>query len=410
MVIGFVSDMCEKGLSDMIKYLLVQKPNTFKQGGIMKGKHPKLRVNPTPMITTITEIFNPVLKKPALKNLILTLIAIALSKTFRVNEIASHLPVSVAHQKTKQKRLLRFLSRGFAIGVVMRCWLVFVLRRVCQPGKARPLILIDETQGLGDFKAIVAAVPFRQRAIPIYWHIYSDDEIRDLTYKSHNEIIQRFCVTVYQKTQKALSQGCEPVLIFDRGFARARYVIKFLKAAGIPFVMRVCRNVRITVNGEGKAVEHLHATGFYPQILYHATEQIQINLYIVRDTRFAEALYLISSHLTGSQIHRCYKRRMQIEHGFRDIKTTFGFGSLILKKPTKSRVSLLWLLACLTHGLLFIIYQKSGDRWANTFNTKTKTYSLITIIKRGVSQAWVGWCLSPFFTLPVCRGDTLQDA
>ena len=37
----------------------------------MKGKHPQKRVNPTAMITTITEIFNPVLKKPALKNLIL---------------------------------------------------------------------------------------------------------------------------------------------------------------------------------------------------------------------------------------------------------------------------------------------------------------------------------------------------
>ena len=37
----------------------------------MKGTHPKKRVNPIPMITTITEIFNPVLKKPALKDLIL---------------------------------------------------------------------------------------------------------------------------------------------------------------------------------------------------------------------------------------------------------------------------------------------------------------------------------------------------
>ena len=73
----------------------------------MKGKHPQKRVNPTAMITTITEIFNPVLKKPALKNLILTTLAIALAKTFRINEIASRLPVAVKHQKTKQKRLLR---------------------------------------------------------------------------------------------------------------------------------------------------------------------------------------------------------------------------------------------------------------------------------------------------------------
>ena len=99
----------------------------------MKGKHPQKRVNPIPMITTITEIFKPVLKKPALKNVILTVIAIALSKTFRVNEIASRLPVSVKHQKTKQKRLLRFLASAFPIGAVMRCWLVFVLTRGLSP-------------------------------------------------------------------------------------------------------------------------------------------------------------------------------------------------------------------------------------------------------------------------------------
>ena len=328
----------------------------------MKGKQSQKRVNPTPMTTTITEIFNPILTKPALKNVILTIIAITLSKSFRINEITSRLPVSVKHQKMKQKRLLRFLARAFPIGAVMRCWLVLVLRHVCQPGTARPLILVDETKVVGNFKALVAAVPFRQRAIPIYWHIYTDAEIGDMTYKSHNEIIQRFCLTLYRQAQKVLPQACEPTLIFDRGFAHARYVIKFLKAAAIPFVMRVCRNVRITVWGTVKTVDQPNSTGFYPQILYHQKGQIRLKLYVVKDARFCEAMYLISSHLTGCQIHRCYKRRMQIEHGFRDIKTGFGFGSLILKKPTQARINLLWLLACLSYGLLFISYEKSGDR------------------------------------------------
>ena len=61
----------------------------------MQGKQSRNRVNPTPMITTITEIFKPVLKKPALKNVILTVIAIALSQSFRINDIAARLPVAV---------------------------------------------------------------------------------------------------------------------------------------------------------------------------------------------------------------------------------------------------------------------------------------------------------------------------
>lgn len=393
----------------MIKYLPTSNTHCLEQGGIMKGKQSQKRVNPTPMITTITDIFKPVLKKPALKNVILTVIAIALSKTFHVNEIASRLPVSVKHQKTKQKRLLRFLASAFPIDAVMRCWLVFVLERVCHPGTARPLILVDETKLIDNFKALVAAVPFRQRAIPIYWHIYTDAEIQDMTYKSHNEIVQRFCLTVYHQAQKALRHGCEPTLIFDRGFARGRYVIKFLKTKQIPFVMRVCRNVRITVWGQVKPIEQVKASGFYPRIVYHSTQQIQINLYVVRDARFTEPMYLISSQLTGCQIHQCYKRRMQIEHGFRDIKTTFGFRNLRLNKPTKPRINLFWLLACLTYGLLFITYEKSGDRWAKAFNTKTKIYSLITVIKRVIADRWRQWCLRPQFTLPLCWGDMLQD-
>ena len=375
----------------------------------MKGKQSQKRVNPTPMITTITEIFKPVLKKPALKNVILTIIAIALSKTFRINEIASRLPVSVKHQKTKQKRLLRFLASAFPIDAVMRCWLVLVLGRICHPGTARPLILVDETKLIDNFKALVAAVPFRQRALPIYWHIYSDAEIQSMTYKSHNEIVQRFCLTVYRQAQKALCHGCQPTLIFDRGFARGRYIIKFLKAQQIPFVMRVCRNVRITVWGQIKTIEQVNTPGFYPQILYHSTQQIRLNLYVIKDARFTEPMYLISSHLTGCQIHQCYKRRMQIEHGFRDIKTTFGFRNLMLKKPTKPRINLLWLLACLSYGLLFITYEKSGDRWAKAFNTKTKIYSLITVIKRTIADRWRQWCLRPQFTLPLRWADMLQD-
>ena len=235
----------------------------------------------------------------------------------------------------------------------MRCGLVFVLQRVCQPGSVRPLILVDETKLIDNFKALVAAVPFRQRAIPIYWHIYRDAEIQNMTYTSHNEIVQRCCLTVCHQAQKALPHTCKPTLIFDRGFARGRYVIKFLKTKQIPFVMRVCCNVRISVWRQVKTMGQVKGSGFYPHILYHATEQIQVNLYVVREARFAEPMYLISSHLTGYQVHQCYKRRMQIEHGFRAIKTTFGSRNLRLKKPTKARINLLWLLACLSYGAPF---------------------------------------------------------
>ena len=55
---------------------------------------------------------------------------------------------------------------------------------------------------------------------------------------SHNEIIQYFCKYVHQVALGVVSKPDQrPVLVFDRGFARARHVIKFLKDADIAFVM-----------------------------------------------------------------------------------------------------------------------------------------------------------------------------
>ena len=114
-------------------------------------------------------------------------------------------------------------------------------------------------------------------------------------------------------------------------------------------------------------------------------------------------------HATGHQLYHCYKRRMQIEHGFRDIKSCFGFSELVLKKPSHQRVAFLWLLACVTYGLLFLSYEKSATRWAKTSNGCQKRYSVINVIKRVIADVWHPEYLLSFFTQPRCRGDTLFD-
>ncbi len=105
-----------------------------------------------------------------LRNFLLTLLAVSVSKTFRINEIASCLPIDVAKEKSKQKRLLRFLDTPFPCRDVMQAVLAYVTQEVWRSKRAKhqALILIDETDLPGGWKAIVASVPFRNRAIPIY--------------------------------------------------------------------------------------------------------------------------------------------------------------------------------------------------------------------------------------------------
>jgi hypothetical protein len=325
-----------------------------------------------------------------------------MARTLRINEVASRLPIAVKNEKSKQKRFLRFLETPFAIDATQQAWLRFVLRRrPWKPTKSDkyPLILIDETDLHGGLKAIVAAVGFPKRAIPIFWWVYSNAEIQDMTYKSHNQLIQDFCVRIHELASEVYPHRQQkPVLVFDRGFARAKYVIEFLKEKDIPFVMRVCRNVSVLAEGNWQTLDDL-SVGSHPNILYQQTHEIHCHLFVVRDAAFQDPMYLISNLHTGKQIHQCYKRRMRIEHAFRDIKSTFGFGKLVLKKIEKHRIELLFLIAIFAYGFCFLCYEKSADRWAKTLNTgKQKTYALISVIKRVITDQWSPQKLKTWFT------------
>ena len=358
----------------------------------MKKRRSQRRVHPKAIIAHFREVFKTMdVKKTSLRNLLLSVVAVSIANTLRINEVASRLPIVVKNEKSKQKRFLRFLETAFPIQASQQTWLRFVLRRLWQAKTDKHrLILIDETDLLGGWKAIVAAVSFRKRAIPIFWWVYSNPEIRDMTHKSHNTLIQEFCLRTHQLACEVYPQRQQqPLLVFHRGFARAEHVIKFLKENDIGFLMRVPRNVCVLTQISGWTDLDAVSEGFHADILYQQTHQIHCQLFIVRDADFKDPMYLISNLHTGKQIHHCYKRRMRIEHGFRDIKSTFGFGKLVVKKNEKHRIQLLLLMAILAYGLCFFAYEKSADRWAKTLNTgNQKTFSVISVIKRIIRDQW----------------------
>ena len=98
------------------------------------------------LIPYIMRVFKNVLKRPALKNLILVILASLHTKIFQINTLASHLPVNVAHYKTKQKRLLRFINSNFPISIAMEAWCAFVLWQIYDnTGRVSRIMLVDET-------------------------------------------------------------------------------------------------------------------------------------------------------------------------------------------------------------------------------------------------------------------------
>ncbi len=99
-------------------------------------------------------------------------------------------------------------------------------------------------------------------------------------------------------------------------------------------------------------------------------------------------------------IELIHRKRTQIEEGIRDLKTLFGFKDLVLSKPTQDRVEKMFFLVIVSMGLLLLLFEKSGYRWAKYYNTSNrKEFSLIHVIMDVVSVSWTNLCISPWFSL-----------
>ena len=99
---------------------------------------------------------------------------------------------------------------------------------------------------------------------------------------------------------------------------------------------------------------------------------------------------------------------MKIEEAFRDLKSLFGFRSLILKDDSQQRVELLWLLCVMSMGLSFLLYEKSGYRWAKQKNDSHKQLSLINVIKQVLKQRFKSFRLKASFSLPLAPADIVS--
>ena len=79
------------------------------------GDTPKW-VYPKKMITHFSEVFKDVeVKITNLRNLLFVILAVVVAKTFRINAIATRLPIVVKKEKSKQQRLLRFLETPYPL-------------------------------------------------------------------------------------------------------------------------------------------------------------------------------------------------------------------------------------------------------------------------------------------------------
>ena len=357
----------------------------------------KNQVDPNRIVYTIEENFKDELSKPKLRNLILTSIAIGKTEKLQINEIAQNMPVDVKHKKSRQTRLLRFLDSYLPLNGVTFSWTGLVLGKVHGNKTGKIMVLVDEVDLIEDYKALVAAIPFRKRAIPIVFKIYTNQQIRDLVYRSKNDVVWNFMDQVMETVQGVIPCR-ESVFIFDRGFADVKFM-KYLNHMGGNFIMRVPKSSGIQVENYAGRLKAFGQTGYFRNVLYHMKERVKVNLFCaVDDSDKYDPMFIVSNIDDG--IGLLYSLRMRIEEAFRDMKTLFGFKHLVLKDTEQSRVERILMLVIIGMGLLFLLFEKSGYRWSKYYNTSCrKEFSLIHVIADRIRVSWANLVTTPWFSL-----------
>ena len=98
------------------------------------------------------------------------------------------------------------------------------------------IVLVDGTGLIDKYKAFVAAIPYRKRAIPLMFKVYTNQQIRDMVYTSENEVIWNFLDLTCKAIQRVFP-GRRVIFVFDRGFADEK-LIRYLKRMGANHIMR----------------------------------------------------------------------------------------------------------------------------------------------------------------------------
>jgi len=321
----------------------------------------------------------------------------AKSNRLKINEIARNLPVDVTNQKAKQTRLLRFLNNNLPLDDMMLSWSNLVFQRVYGNCKDSIIILVDGVNLIYGYKAFVAAIPFRKRAIPIAFKVYTNQQIKDMIYQSENTIIWNFLDTTID-CLKSVMPDRKVIFVFDRGFADEK-LMNYMNHFDWNYIMRVPKNCGIVgMEYKGKLSSFGHF-GYFRDMYYHIKKQVKVNLYSAKNPSDDSDPYFVVSNIDDI-LGLLYKKRMQIEEAFRDMKSLFGFKELVLKDTEQSRFEIIFLLVMISMGMIVILYEKSGYRWSKYYNTSSrKEFSLIRVIKEKLRDSWINLRLDPFWTL-----------
>jgi hypothetical protein len=246
----------------------------------------------------------------------------------------------------------------------------------------RPLILIDWSVATqcGDFQMLKATIPMKGRSLTIYEEVHPEKKL------NNREVHKKFIKTL----KSILPDNCKPIIITDAGFRNPWFLE--VKKQGWDYIGRLRNNtlcklcedngwvrVKTLFDSASKEPKHLGEG-----VLGKTVESVNCGFYIVKEKdkkrvkknlkgkkiqcssslkhakRESEPMLIVTSldrkEHSPAKIIRIYKKRMQIEETFRDLKSiNMGLCFRSSRSGKASRLEILLLLAALANLIITII-------------------------------------------------------
>ncbi len=303
----------------------------------------------------------PTLRATQAANLALLVSAILARRSLCLTALARSYPSPAVRRVARPKhallhrlkRLWRFTANARLDALALQA--AFVPHTVAALGTPRLLgLAIDWTMfdavlpsGVrARYQVLRIAIPRRGRAIPVVQLAYDRDALP--ADKGQTQLEEDALLAVL----RALPRGVRPVVLADRGFARAPF-LAWLRRHGAAFVVRVTRGTSLTEpdGSRWKLGQRDPARGhlsWHPAVrygLHHGRPRdVAVNLaqcwrlprHQARDPRRhppAEPWYLATDLASADQAAAWYRQRGWIEQSFKDSKSRFGLAKARIACP-----------------------------------------------------------------------------
>jgi hypothetical protein len=333
----------------------------------------------------INTLLRSVLLPTQATNLALVVSALLAKRTLCLSELARAYPRPAPEQRRvpcrkhdllhRLKRLSRFLSNprvdALAVQVALIPTTICALGRPRLVGLAIDWTYFDSglpTGGRRRYQVLRIAIPRRGRALPLVQLAYDRDDLP--AGQSQNQLEEAALLAVVG----ALPYGVQPVILADRGFARATF-LEWLQAHHLDDVVRIDKGTCITEpDGRrwklGEEAMQVGELRFHPLVrsgLSHGRpRELSTHLALTwrrprhrpRDRRQAppeQPWYLATNLATAAQAVAWYRQRFWIEESFKDSKSRFRVKYAQIGRPHRLTRLLLALTIALCWLALFVL-------------------------------------------------------